>query len=112
MKLIFILVVLVISIIADASPQGIPVESTFTCGLTSQQFIPYNQFRGYLLFQNQGGDATGHCHMKAGSAIVSSEGLWVNQNQNYEPVESFIKAPWFCKCDSAGQIIEILQSNY
>lgn len=107
-----ILVSLLLSTLCFASPQGVPVQSTFTCGVSNLQMLAQNNNRGYLLLQNQGSDASGHCHLKAGSAIVSSEGLWVDQKQNYETVEAFTKQPWYCKCDSAGQIIEILQTNY
>lgn len=95
-----------------ASPQGVPVQSTFTCGLANLQMLAQNNSRGYLLFQNQGSDSTGHCHFKFGSAITGTEGLWVNQGQNYEVIEGYVKQPVYCKCDSASQTIEILETNW
>lgn len=74
--------------------------------------VAQNNNRGYLLFQNQGSDTTGHCHFKAGSAITGTEGLWVDRKAAYETIEAFTKQPWYCKCDSAAQTIEILQTNY
>lgn len=107
-----LLPVFFLCLLTNASPQGVPGEFTFTCGIIQTQMIAQNNNRGYLIFQNQGSDTTGHCHFKAGTAIVSAEGLWVNANQNYETVEAFTKQPWYCKCDSAGQIIEVLYTNY
>ncbi len=106
------LLLLLLPFLAIASPQGVPVQSTFVCGLTQLQMLAQNNNRGYLIFQNQGTDTSGHCHFKAGAAIVSPEGLWVNSGQNYETVEAFTKQPWYCQCDSAAQRIEILQTNY
>lgn len=103
---------LVVSMIAGASPQGVPVQSTFTCGLASLAMLAQNNNRGYLLFQNQGSDTTGHCHFKSGSAISGTEGLWVDSGQNYETVEAYTKQAWYCKCDSAAQTVEILQTNW
>lgn len=109
MKLFF---VLLLATNLFASPQGVPVQSTVTCGTANSIFITANPNRGYLLFQNQGSDATGHCHFKAGLPISGTEGLWVDQKQNYETVDAFTKQAWYCKCDSPGQTIEILQTNY
>lgn len=110
MKKLFL--ILFVSALSMGSPQGVPVQSTFSCGLTSLQMLAQNNNRGYLLFQNQGSDASGHCHFKAGSAITGTEGLWVDQKQNYESVDAFTKQPWYCKCDSAAQTVEILQTNW
>lgn len=95
-----------------ASPQGVPVQSTVSCGISSGVLVAANPNRGYLIMQNQGSDSTGHCHLKAGSAITGTEGLIVNSGQNYETVEAFTKQVWYCKCDSAAQTFEVLQTNY
>lgn len=100
------------SFMAMGSPQGVPTQSTVTCGLSSGVLVAANPNRGYLIFQNQGDDASGHCHVKAGSAITGTEGLWIDQKQNYETVEAFTKQAWYCKCDSASQTMEVLQTNY
>ncbi len=106
------LLLFLISGICYASPQGVPGTITFTCGLTSLQMVPQNNSRSYLIMQNQGSDTTGHCHLKAGSTITGTEGLWVNSGQNFETVEAYTKQPWWCKCDSASQTFEILYTNW
>lgn len=110
MKLLF--VYLLLSAVMHASPQGVPVESTVVCGTSNGVLVPQNNNRGYLLMQNQGSDGTGNCHFKAGSPITGTEGLWVKSGQNYETVEAYTKQPWYCKCDSAAQTIEILVTNW
>ncbi len=107
-----LLILAMVSVICMASPQGVPTQTTFTCGLTQLQMLAQNNNRGYLIFQNQGSDTSGHCHFKAGAAIISPDGLWVDHAQNYETVEAFTKQPWYCQCDSAAQRIEILYTNY
>jgi hypothetical protein len=94
------------------SPQGVPVQSTVSCLSTNTLLVAQNNNRGYLLMQSQGSDTTGHCHLKAGSAITGTEGLWVNSGQNYETVEAFTKQPWYCKCDTTSQTFEVLQTNW
>jgi hypothetical protein len=101
--------------LSQASPQGVPVQSTFTCTTSNQAMLAQNNSRGYLIFQNQGTsttDSTSICHFKAGAAITGTEGLIVKAGQNYETVEAFTKQPWYCKCDVSSQTIEILQTNY
>lgn len=106
------LIAILFSFTVLGSPQGVPTQVTVTCGASSGVLVAANPNRGYLIFQNQGSDATGHCHFKAGSAITGTEGLWVDQKQNYETVEAFTKQAWYCKCDSASQTIEVLYTNY
>lgn len=99
-----------VSALSLASPQGVPVQSTVTCGTSPQVMLAQNNSRGYLLFQNQGAD-TGHCRFKAGSIMVSGTGLWVDSGQNYETVEAYTKKPWYCQCD-VSSTIEVLESNW
>lgn len=107
-----ILFLLLFPLVCFGSPQGVPAQSTATCGVVSSIFIASNPNRGYLLFQNQGSDTTGHCYFKAGATVVGTGGLIVNSGQNYETVEAFTKQAWYCRCDSAAQTIEVLQTNY
>lgn len=107
-----LLLLMFLSGLALASPQGVPIQSTVTCGTSNAILVAANPNRGYLLVQSQGSDKTGHCHLKAGLAISGTEGLWVDSGQNYETVEAYTKQTWYCKCDSASQTFEILQTNY
>lgn len=113
MKSLLLVLVLILNLNAFAgSPQGVPVESTVTCANTNTLLVAANPNRGYLIMQNQGSDATGNCHFKAGSVITGSEGLWVKSGQNYETVDAFTKTAWYCKCDTDAQTVEILQTNW
>lgn len=100
------------SVVLWASPQGVPVQSTTTCGTTPALMLAANPNRGYLLFQNQGSDTSGHCRFKAGAIMVSGVGLWVDSGQNYETVEAYTKKAWYCQCDNDSQTIEILETNW
>lgn len=109
MKKVLFAVLILIPLLVVASPQGVPAHTRFTCGTSSLKMLAQNNSRGYLIMQNQG---TANCYLKAGSAIVSPEGLIVQTMQNYETVEAFTKQPWYCLCDSAGQVMSILETNY
>lgn len=94
------------------SPQGVGVESTVTCGTASGLLIAANSNRGAWEIQNQGSDTTGHCHLKIGSAISGTEGFWVDSGQNWDSNVLYVKQAVYCKCDSAAQTMEVLQSNW
>lgn len=110
MKLLALL--LLIPVIGYASPQGVPVFSNATCGTSPGTLLAANRNRGYLLIQNQGSDTSGHCYIKPGSAVVSTDGVWVDSGQNYETIEAYTKQAWYCRCDNSGQTFAIIETNW
>ena len=91
-----------------ASPQGVPGRTAVTVGNASTLVIGANINRGYLIIQNQGSVT---CQLVFGAAITGSEGLKIQTNQNYEPVEAFVKSAVYMKCPS-NTTIEAVWMNW
>jgi hypothetical protein len=90
------------------SPHTVPIMTAVTVGTSSQLALAANQYRGYLIIQNQG---TSTCLVSFGSPITGNHGLQIAANQNYEPVEAFVKSAVYMQCGS-NSTIEFAETNY
>jgi hypothetical protein len=104
----FLIVLSVLSSIAIASPQGVPVMTYINVGTSPVTALAANKNRGYLIMQNNG---SGSCQVSFTTPIVADEGLIIRTLQNYEPEESFTKSPVYMKC-SVGSSIVFLETNF
>lgn len=95
--------------IAIASPQGVPVNTTYVVGTSSVEALAANKNRGYLLIQNNGSDS---CWAKFGATQTSREGVVIGAGENYEMVNAYIKSSVYMICGATGSSIVFVESNY
>lgn len=107
-NLIVTALMLLVTFVVLASPQGVPVYTKATVGTTVSQILATNLNRGYLIIQNA---TTNNCVVSPVS-FVSPNGLVVLAGQNYETDEAFTKTTWFAACSAANTSLNILETNY
>lgn len=108
MKKLF-LVLFLMPLATMGSPQGVPALTVATVGTSSTLALPANQYRGYLIMQNQGGAS---CIMRPGAAVVTPDGIKIDAGQNYEMQQAYTKSAIYMQCASAGNRIVFLETNF
>lgn len=107
--------VMFLTVIVNASPQGVPAMTNFTvvtAGNQAYQALPYNKDRGYLIIQNNGSST---CYVSLGASLtgtIGTQGLAIATAQNYEPQQAFVKSAVFVQCGVVPTQISFLESNF